>query len=59
MRKRLLIPLIVSIFSLGACSDNTMVINPTQEVDYVDLSNTTLSLAILAIAAFKSFVVSI
>ena len=46
MRKRILIPLIVSIFSLGACSDNTMVINPTQEVDYVDLSNTTLSLAI-------------
>ena len=46
MRKRILIPLIISIFSLGACSDNTMVINPTQEVDYVDLSNTTLSLAI-------------
>jgi glycosidase/uncharacterized protein YjdB len=46
MRKRILIPLIVSIFSLGACSDNTMVINPAQEVDYVDLSNTTLSLAI-------------
>jgi len=46
MRKRLLIPLLISMLSLGACSGDAITINPGSEIDYVDLSEEEVSIAI-------------
>ena len=46
MRKRLLIPLIISILSLTACGGDTIDIGPGAEVEYVDVSEESLDLAI-------------
>lgn len=46
MRKRLLIPLIISILSLTACGGDTINIGPGAEVEYVDVSDVSLDLAI-------------
>ncbi len=44
MRKRLLIPLLIGMLSLGACGEDTMTINPGSAIDYLDLSESTIAL---------------
>ena len=46
MRKRLLIPLIISCFGLVACNHGLQPYNPTSQVEYVDISETTLSIKV-------------
>ena len=46
MRKRFLIPLIVGCMGLAACDTGLQNINPGKQIEYVDLSEDTLSLGI-------------